>query len=361
MSNLQIEHIETKRLSFDPDNPRFYRLGRELGAEETVSEMLEYEGLADLMTSIGVKGYFAGEPLLVVEEDGQHIVIEGNRRLAAVKLLNGEFNAPSRKKIMVERIIDESFEKPTSLPCVNCEDRNEVLQYLGFRHVTGVKEWDSLSKALYVEKLLDDDVTSTDYKEKLNQIRKKIGTSLEYLARLMVALRVYQIAKRSRFFDLPMRAENVEFSLITTSLSYSDIRSWLGLEDLYADIGRQIKVEHLKLMFKFLFVVRSDSTTIIRESRQLREFSYIVRSEQAVAVLNETGNVEAASYMTEGPSEALLKLLERSSGYLQQAWNYLGEGKMVEIPDSHVDVVKQISNQADRLLDAMERDPKKGS
>ena len=84
---MQIQEIETEKLNFDPENPRFFRLDRELDLDETVSEMLEDEGVKDLMESIGTKGYFPGEPLLVTEDAGRYIVMEGNRRLAAVKLL----------------------------------------------------------------------------------------------------------------------------------------------------------------------------------------------------------------------------------------------------------------------------------
>lgn len=350
---MQIQEIETEKLNFDPENPRFFRLGRELKLEETVSEMLEDEGVRDLMESIGTKGYFPGEPLLVTENAGQYIVMEGNRRLTAVKLLNGELEAPSRKQRMIENIRSDSQHKPQKLPCVICPDRGAVLEYLGFRHVSGVKEWDALSKAFYVEKLLDRDTESENYKQKLIRVKKQIGTSADYLARLMAALKLYSVAQEAEFFKLSMSTKDVEFSLITTSLSYSDIRSWLGLENLYEDIEKQIKSKNLGLMFKFLFVVRSDATTVIRESRQLREFSHIVAHEEALDVLGNTGDIEAALLLTDGPSEALLNFLERSSNFVKQAWVHIGDGRVKVITEDHIEIAEKLKNQSASVLQAM--------
>ena len=360
--NLEIKDIETNKLYFDPRNPRFYglELQHEMEEDETISEMLEDEGVTDLMESIGSKGYFQGEPLLVVEEEGEYVVVEGNRRLAATKLLNGQIAAPSRKLKTIEQIQNESSQKPDILPCVIYKDRDDVTLYLGYRHVSGVKEWDSLSKAHYVKKLLDEySAESEDYKERLNQIRRQIGTTTGYLARLMAGLELYLYAKEKVFSKLRLEIRNIEFSLITTSLSYADIKLWLGIKDFYMDIRPQLDPQNVELMFKFLFVVRNDATTIIRESRQLRDFNYIVKSEEAVKVLEETGDIETAGLLTEGPSEAFVKLMERSSKCLEQAWGYIGKGRVKSIFDKEIDMAKEIKAQIQSILGAMENSSKK--
>ena len=84
MANQQVKMIDTAILEFDPANPRFYRLNDSHSIEAVVEEMLDDESVQDLMLSIGQKGYFEGEPLLVVRKPGGHFtVVEGNRRLAA--------------------------------------------------------------------------------------------------------------------------------------------------------------------------------------------------------------------------------------------------------------------------------------
>lgn len=151
----KIVEIETNKLDFDPKNPRFFRLNDASNAATVIEEMLDDESVHDLMLSIGQQGYFPGEPLLAVKSNGNYIVVEGNRRLAAVKLLNGDLLPPKRKLKGVQEIIDDTTNKPKKLPCIIYENREDVLRYIGYRHITGVKEWDSLSKAKYLKELCD--------------------------------------------------------------------------------------------------------------------------------------------------------------------------------------------------------------
>ena len=43
--------------------------------------------------------------------------------------------------------------KPTQLPVLKFKERNEILDYLGYRHITGIKQWSSLAKAKYLKEL----------------------------------------------------------------------------------------------------------------------------------------------------------------------------------------------------------------
>ena len=158
MENKQVQMILTTELDFDPENPRFYRLNHKHSVEAVIEEMLDDESVQDLMLSIGQQGYFPGEPLLVVKEfNGRYTVVEGNRRLAAVKLLNEEIFPPLRRKPSITDIKNEAIEPPPKqLPCLIYSVRREVLRYLGYRHITGIKQWDSLSKAKYLAQLRDD-------------------------------------------------------------------------------------------------------------------------------------------------------------------------------------------------------------
>ena len=75
-------------LHLDHRNPRLPEEFQELPQEELVCFVAdEYDSLR-IARSVAQFGYFPSEPLIVVEEDGVIIVVEGNRRLAALKLLN---------------------------------------------------------------------------------------------------------------------------------------------------------------------------------------------------------------------------------------------------------------------------------
>jgi ParB-like chromosome segregation protein Spo0J len=113
--------------------------------------------IEELMEAIAENDFFPGEPLIVVPvEKGsdQYYVLEGNRRLTTVKLLNDpkECSNPGER---MHNISTVARYKPKELPVVIRESRSEVLPYLGFRHITGVKQWEPLVKARYIEQLFD--------------------------------------------------------------------------------------------------------------------------------------------------------------------------------------------------------------
>ena len=120
----KIKFIPTSELHFDPENPRFYRLNDRTSVDAVIEEMLADEGVQELMLSIGQQGYFEGEPLLIAaDQNGKLIVVEGNRRLAATKLLNGEISPPKRRSASVKLIRDEAqHAPPTELPCNHLPD-----------------------------------------------------------------------------------------------------------------------------------------------------------------------------------------------------------------------------------------------
>ncbi|HCD6481590.1 TPA: ParB N-terminal domain-containing protein, partial [Klebsiella pneumoniae] len=185
MSN-EIQYIETGKLEFDPENPRFYRLNERAGSDDAViEEMLDDESVQDLMLSIGEQDYFPGEPLLVVKKGKKFVVVEGNRRLAAVKLLNGDLKPPKKKEKGVQLILDEADYKPRNLPCLVYKNREDVLRYIGYRHITGVKEWDALSKAKYLKELSDTFYQGKDHDVLFKSLAKEIGSKPYYVGLLL--------------------------------------------------------------------------------------------------------------------------------------------------------------------------------
>lgn len=325
MSNVpQVTRIPTSDLSFDPKNPRFYRLNENYSVDAVIEEMLDDESVQDLMLSIGQKGYFEGEPLLVTHEAGQRIVVEGNRRLAAVKLLNGELQPPSRRRASVRQLLtDVVVPAPTELPCIEYSSRRDIMRYLGYRHITGIKEWDSLSKAKYLSDIREEFYHDQAQSEQMKSLARDIGSRSDYVAQLLTALRLYIHAEDDQFFQLPITANDVEFSYLTTALNYRKITDWLGLSHR-TDIDMPgLKVDNLKRAFAWMFSKDQQGRTIIGESRNLDKLADIVASADAVTELDRTGKLADAYLYSEGPQTALERALEQATERVAVAWNML--------------------------------------
>ena len=76
-------------LHFDHLNPRLaeYGITPSTSDEDILKILWEAMDVRELVQSISASGYFPHEPIIVTKETGKFVVIEGNRRLAAVKVL----------------------------------------------------------------------------------------------------------------------------------------------------------------------------------------------------------------------------------------------------------------------------------
>lgn len=345
VSPTDVVKIDTQDLQFDPENPRFYRLnssGQDVNS--VIEDMLDKEGAQDLMNSIAQKGYFGGEPLLVVSENGKSpfTVVEGNRRLAAVKLLNGQIQPPKKRRTSVSNIIDDAVEPPpTELPCLVYKSRRDVLRYLGYRHITGIQEWDALSKAKYLKELKNEFYSNQDVEQQFKGLAKDIGSKPDYVAKLLTALGLYEHAMANKnFFGLPLTADDIEFSYLTTALGYKSIPDWLGLESP-KDIDMQgLEPENLKMLFGWFFSKDQNGNTIIGESRNISDLAAIVKEDKAIAMLNEQKDISIAFLYTDGPSEALANALDSVLKKMNMAWRLVPEANGLN--GRHLDLVNEI-------------------
>lgn len=337
--------IKTADLHFDPQNPRFYRLNDAHSVPAVIEEMLDDEGVQDLMLSIGQKGYFEGEPLLVTQEDGTLIVVEGNRRLAAVKLLNQQIPPPTRRRNSIAQILaDAVVAAPIELPCIEYPSRRDIMRYLGYRHITGIKEWDALSKAKYLADIRDAFYGNLPQPAQLKAMANDIGSRSDYVAQLLTALGLYIRAEENQFFKLPMSAKDVEFSYLTTALNYKKITDWLGLTGR-ADIDMPgLDMDNLKRAFSWMFPKDQQGRPIIGESRNLDKLAEVVNSPDAVRMLEQTGKLADAYMYSEGPQLALVRALEQAKEKVQIAWNMLPNTK--PFTQEHLDLSESLADDA---------------
>lgn len=349
--------IATSDLEFDPENPRFYRLNDASNVESVVEEMLDKEGAQNLMLSIGQKGYFPGEPLLVVSADGNapYTVVEGNRRLAAVKLLNGQIPPPQRRRASIGQIRAEAVVQnfPVELPCLVYTARRDVLRYLGYRHITGIQEWDALSKARYLAELRETFYSADTKAEQLKSLANEIGSRGDYVAQLLTALNLYIRAENSQgFFGLPLTAKDVEFSYLTTALNYSSICEWLGLESKSDVEMSGLDEENLKRAFGWFFSKDQLGRTVLGESRNLSELAAVVRNPEAVKVLLETNQLAEAYLYSDGPQQALENAMQAALDRVNTVWRMLPNSNAMN--STHLEMAKKLAEQSRLVRTAIE-------
>ena len=181
----EIKTAPVQDLLLDGRNPRLGRqnVQKNLSQDEILDVMQTFT-LDELGVSMLRSGFWPQEALIaVMEKVGRHerlVVVEGNRRLAALKLLEGAAaadNVPNEWKQIWEAHSKKQQKALKDLlenaPYILADTRQDVQMYLGFRHVTGIKQWDPAEKAEYISNLIESGMT---YREVTEAIGSKVAS-----------------------------------------------------------------------------------------------------------------------------------------------------------------------------------------
>jgi len=347
------KHIPVHLLDFDPNNPRFSTEVAGGSETELIERFVRDERLLEVLNSIADQGYFEGEPLLVVPigKTGRFHVVEGNRRLAALKLLNGLTDIPEGRT-SIEVACESAQYRPSEIPCLEFNTEDAILRYLGFRHITGIKSWSSLQKARYIKKLRNKFYASLPYAQQTAALAREIGSRSDYVAQMLTALNLYDRAEALNFYGVQgLNPQEIEFSLLSTAISYSNIVSYLGLENRRDMEGKNVRDDALKNLMTWLFVARSNQKSVLGESRNIKKLAAVVESEIAVARLIKEGNLENAFQLSRGPAQALSLALKAIDLKLEEAWSWMPQVEYPETGDE--DLADSVRKRAHELRDAI--------
>jgi ParB-like nuclease family protein len=312
----EFDYLDPSELRFDPNNPRF---GGNLSGkkEDEIEEFLiakpYYAG--ELIDSFLENGFIDYEPLIVREDNGSFLVLEGNRRLAAVKHIlrnRNRYETPENKK---------KIDSLTRVPVLKFsqggnQEVNERI-YLGLRHLLGYREWPPLSKA----KFLNREIKSVG---DVDRVVREIGITKSDIQRYLVPYRV--LLKTNS--DIP---EGEDFWLLGEALSRSGIKKYVEL-----DVDRKtIEVKHVRNrrvahLLDFLYgkynkskKTRDPSTARISDTRQLSSLAKTLNSDEASAALERGSDLQLALMFVETKEEnvrRLNRLLDEISSLLKDAF-----------------------------------------
>lgn len=290
-----VQQINTNDLFFDYQNPRLieFSLSERTPEEKILNILWEQMAVDEIVQSIISNGFFRNEVLLVVNENGRNIVIEGNRRLAAVKaILN-----PSSIRGMVKyqsKINDELIHNLQSLPAIIYESRRESWGYIGFKHVNGPAKWGSYSKAQYIA------TVHNDFGISIDEISQQIGDNNQTVLKLYQGLMVIQQAENMTDFKRDdIYSKRLFFSHLYTGLQSQGFRRYLGLESTPLDTPNPIATEKVKNLERVMFWLygskRRDITPVITsQNPDLGHLSSVLNDENATMTLESTGDLDAA-------------------------------------------------------------------
>ncbi|MCS6557391.1 hypothetical protein NYQ31_03170 [Curtobacterium flaccumfaciens] len=151
-----IRTLPITKLQLDPQN---VRLRHDVSdQDEILAHLFEHEDVLSLLRDIARDGYFDNEQPMVVEEDGQTIVVEGNRRVSSLKALARPDRVPAfaqRIRAAAARADDPTF--PKRIRVMVAPSRSAALQVIARLHTRNPKKsWIREQQArFYYDRLLE--------------------------------------------------------------------------------------------------------------------------------------------------------------------------------------------------------------
>jgi hypothetical protein len=283
--------VDVDDLRYDPENPRLGGAGRHK-KQEQIQKFLEgppHYALA-LVGSMVENGFLPYEPLIVRKKQNEFFVIEGNRRLASVRsILSGnDEKYPAQIKDRLRRI-------PVLVFATGGQegDSEDVLRYLGVKHLFGFRDWPPISKAMFLDKR----VTS---KKNLGQVLKELNITKQEAARYLVPYRLTKAAKQAF-----KKINSEDFWSLAESFGRKDIRAYIQLDfDSRTMRIRTFDPVKLRYLAQFLYGKKRRVT----DTRQLSALSRVLGSPRAATKLERGATLDEASLYVESKQETIAHL-----------------------------------------------------
>ncbi|GGD86029.1 hypothetical protein GCM10010985_45760 [Caballeronia grimmiae] len=233
--------VNPDQLLLDPNNYRFHDLPEyrsvptraryaEAGVQERALQLLqrtEAFELNALKDSIRSNGYVPIEQIVVEKFDDvdgvvSYLVVEGNRRTAAVKGLLREQHAGSVD--LPQPVLDSISNLPVIELIGTPEERNNYQQTLmAIRHIAGIREWGPYQQAKLVVELYERN------EESFGAVAQQIGISSREVARRYRASKaLQQMEEDDEFGEF---ATPRLYTFFHEAVSQPKVREWLNFSD----------------------------------------------------------------------------------------------------------------------------------
>ena len=294
--------VPVGQLLLDPDNPR---LPEELQGSSQ-AKILEYlranAVLEELARSYLNNGFFPHEHLIVTPHNGSFVVLEGNRRLAAVKVLLEDDDAleAGLRFELDEPTTNEALASLTDLPVFVVPDRSAVRKYLGFRHIGGIKTWSAEAKARYLAAEVE---LVKELDNPFLDVARRVGSNVQGVRHAYIAISILRYAGEE--FGIETSAiQHRRFGVWVRAMNSPDLRNYIGLGDprSYGEVRADLEdLDKAKLVEVLGDLAPAEGRTkpLLADSRDVTVYAQALQNEQAHKALREYGDLELVRQIVE--------------------------------------------------------------
>lgn len=350
---LQDRAISLKEIMLDPNNPRLATVSTEDTPESRIAE----DGLQSatlrrlndggydmdgLRSSIRRSGLLPIDRIVVrpIEgEDDKYVVVEGNRRIGAMKTLLQQHRDGD---LTLDRAVITSIENPKVLILEGeGADAAKLDQWLiqGVRHITGIRQWGGYQAARTIQTMIENlGYDEREVAEALNLSVQRVKRSMRVLAALA------QMSEDEEYGEFAVPDLYAYFDEL---IKRPSVRRWVGWDnDSYKFTDEERAAEF------FSWIVPDDELDDERRipaSSDVRQLDSVLGSEGALAVLNTPGNnlSDALRVATPEPlAPEWRKPVERAISAL----NSIPTAELEELEDEDRELIERVRDLAQKRL-----------
>ena len=228
--------VNIKLIQLDQKNPRlvpYLDNPNESSQLDLISVLYENFDTEVVAMSLVENGYFDEEPIIIVPDkipsnftfsaypkpddlakaiqdlinknEINFIVVEGNRRTSAIKLIT---DLELRKKLSIDKVYpktenDNIIGDISNIPCIIYEKREHVSSYLGVRHIAGLLKWEAFAQAAYTADVIEQELNKgLSIADAIKQVQKVVGDRSDKLRKQYITYKLFLEARDNLKFDV---------------------------------------------------------------------------------------------------------------------------------------------------------------
>lgn len=301
--------------------------------DEVVAYLVNNADVEELVESIGNSGWLDYEPLIVLN-DGT--VLEGNRRLVAIRVLADE-NVRAQTGLRIPEPL-HSGAKPNSVRVRIVDSRAAAREYIGFKHINGAFKWDALAKARYAWDWLQDEPDLS-----IRTVSERLGDRHQTVSRMINGYIVLTQAEKNGFDRSDIEKKTFHFSHIYSCLAAPSVRTYLGLPEpsgelLSSDPVPPERIVNLLRLVTWLYGQGTQQALIRSQNPDLNMLVAVLSNTSTTKVLENTSKLENAYAPFEDRggrfTEALYELSNMAKDVLKLLSDYDRNPELVAVAEA---------------------------
>ena len=351
MQNNAITLFNQDELTSDRQNPRFakYELSGYSTEDDLAIFIFQKIAAVHLAKSIAAAGYLRQHPMTVEHSGDTHTVLDGNRRLAAIRIITDSKlrNAAGADHLPIFTKADR--EHVNQVPVLTAS-REHHWRHSMDSHMHGQVLWDTHAKAAFVHQLLQDPHLSP------SQLANQSGYRPNHLANLYQTMSVLIQAESELSFNRHKGwSNNLSTSRLYLALTMPNVRIFIGLTKAPGFSENPVPGGSIPQLKELLTWLHGDPTHAIPylmydSSKDIPKLDSILQNPEATAQLRRSGNLHRTYRELTVPEPSFEEALTEALTFLHKAEAALN--RMDTTPPPHLlGTARHISALADTLHD----------